>query len=242
MVRSFLLSSVALVAIAGSAIAADLPARTAPPVFTPPPIPVFTWTGLYVGGQVGYSFGRDIGTTVIGAPRGNFGTATNVIHPNGIIGGAHAGYNYQFGGNFVAGLEGDIEGSSDSASSGAFFGSYKVQSPVKASIRGRVGFAVDRTLFYATGGAAFATFRDSYATGDSTSPSAVGYTVGGGIEYAISNNWSVRGEYRFSSFGSFTDTLPIAGTTVSHKDNTSQAELGFSYKFAEPVTPVVARY
>jgi outer membrane immunogenic protein len=231
-VRSFLLSSVAFAAIGGTAVAADLPSSRAPAA--PPPLPIFSWTGLYVGGQVGYGFGNDTATPA--------GFAPNGIKPSGVLGGAHIGYVYQTGSSLVVGLEGSIDGSSVSSTSAAFLGSYTVKSPVQGSIRGRAGFAVDRALFYATGGVAFATFNDSYATGDSASATRAGYTVGGGVEYAISDRWSVRGEYRFSSFGTFTDTLPNALTAVTHKDNQSRAEVGFSYKFAEPVPPVAAKY
>ena len=232
MVRSFLLSSIAFVAIGGAAVAADLPSSRAPA--TPPPLPIFSWTGLYMGGQVGYGFGNDTATLT--------GFAPNGIKPSGVLGGVHIGYVYQTGSSLVVGLEGSVDGSSVSSTSAAFLGSYTVKSPIEGSIRGRAGFAVDRALFYATGGVAFATFNDSYATGDSASASRAGYTVGGGVEYAISDRWSVRGEYRFSNYGAFTDALPNASATVAHKDNQSRAEVGFSYKFAEPVPPVTAKY
>ena len=116
------------------------------------------------------------------------------------------------------------------------------KSPIDGSIRGRAGFAVDRALFYATGGAAFTSFNYSNSNGDSSSNARVGYTVGGGIEYAVTNDWSVRAEYRYSAFGTFTDALPITGVSVTHRETENQVLAGFSYKFASPVAPVVARY
>ncbi|MGD0635540.1 MAG: outer membrane protein [Beijerinckiaceae bacterium] len=230
MIRNFLLSSAALIALSGVALAADLSSTRAPAA--PPPIPVFSWTGLYVGGQIGYAFGNDNDTRVIPA----ISASTN---PSGVLGGAHIGYNFDPGlGGVVLGLEGDINGSSYTATAS---GLYTIKSPVQGSIRGRAGFAVDRALFYATGGAAFATFNDTYTSGDSSSTTRVGYTVGGGVEYAVTNEWSVRAEYRYSDFGTFTDTLPIAGTTVSHKETENQVTAGFSYKFLSPA-PVIARY
>jgi outer membrane immunogenic protein len=231
-VRRFLLCTVALVSIGSPAVAADLPSTRAPA--PPPPLPIFSWTGAYIGGQAGYNFGHDTATPA--------GLGPNGIQPSGVVGGGHIGYNYEAGSSLVVGIEGDIEGSSARSASTAYFGSYTVRSPVQGSIRGRAGFAVDRALFYATGGVAFATFNDSYATGGSASASRAGYTIGGGVEYAISDRWSVRGEYRFSNFGTFTDTLSSVPTTVTHKENQSRAEVGFSYKFAEPVPPVVAKY
>jgi outer membrane immunogenic protein len=230
MFRNVLLSSAALIALSGAALAADLPSTRAPAA--PPPIPVFSWSGLYAGGQIGYAFGDDADTRVI----------TSVsTSPSGVLGGAHIGYNFEPAlGGIVLGLEGDVNGSSYTATSANY---YTIKSPVNGSIRARAGFAVDRALFYATGGAAFASFNDSYVfSGDSSSTTRVGYTVGGGIEYAVTNEWSVRAEYRYNNFGTFTDTLPIAGTTVSHKETENQVLAGFSYKFASPVAPVVARY
>jgi outer membrane immunogenic protein len=250
-IRKLLLSSVALAAIAGTAFAADLPSRRAPPVYAPPPIPVFSWTGFYIGGQVGYAFGKDNAGIVATGPY-----STN---PNGIIGGAHVGYNFStqslpmFGGVFgsggVIGVEGDVDGS-DYRRAIALPGgaTANIRNNIQGSIRGRLGFAVDRALFYATGGAAFASFNTNYLTalgGDSLSSTRVGWTVGGGVEYAITNTWSLRAEYRYSDFGSFTNFAPASGFgLVRHHETENRAQVGFSYKFDTPavLAPVVARY
>ena len=93
MIRKVLLSTVALVAISGTAFAADLPSRRAPPVYIPPPVPVFTWTGFYVGGDIGYGFGKDSATST-----GTTGTRNSVSYlvgkHDGVIGGGHIGYNF----------------------------------------------------------------------------------------------------------------------------------------------------
>ncbi|HXN88166.1 MAG TPA: porin family protein, partial [Methylocella sp.] len=94
MSRKFLLASVGAIALTGSAaFAADLPSRAPPPVYLPPP-PIFTWTGIYIGGQVGYAWGT-------GANRFD-GFIDDVFvdtslggNPNGVIGGGHVGFNYQ---------------------------------------------------------------------------------------------------------------------------------------------------
>lgn len=254
MVRKLLLSSVALAAISGTAFAADLPSRRAPPVYAPPPVPVFSWTGFYVGGQVGYAFGRDNAAIL--------GSGPFVANPNGIIGGAHVGYNFStqslpvfgtaFGTGGVIGVEGDVDGSDyrrTTAITGApFFPTSTNRIPIQGSIRGRLGFAVDRALFYATGGAAFADLRNSYTTTlgyDSIGHTRVGWTVGGGVEYAITNTWSLRAEYRYSDFGTYTDFAPASGFgLVRHHDSEQRAQVGFSYKFDNPMvpSPVVARY
>ena len=236
MINKLLLSTVALAALAGTAFAADLPSRHAPPAYAPPPIPVFTWTGVYIGGQVGYEFGKD----------------SNSLNPsststNGVVGGAHIGYNYQLPNNFVVGLEGDVEGTSAKGTTTYGFGPGYYKEGIEGSVRGRVGYAVDRALFYATGGAAFGGLHNNYygVGQDSLSHTRVGYTVGGGIEYAIDHNWSVRAEYRYTDFGRSTDYLTNAAAGVADRkhDSDNKVEAGFSYKFDTfGPTPVVARY
>ncbi|MDR3463046.1 MAG: porin family protein [Beijerinckiaceae bacterium] len=213
-------------------MAADLPSSHA--ADAPTPLPIVSWTGVSVGGQLAYGFGNDNAT-----PRG---VAPTRMEPRGLVGGAHIGYAYQADRNLVVGLEGSIDGSNVGSSTPTFLGSYTVKLPIQGSIRGRAGFTVDRALFYASGGVAFATFRDSFSMGDSVSASRAGLTVGGGVEYAVSDRWSVRGEYRFSNFGTFTNMLANAPNTVAHKDNQSRAEIGFSCKFTEPAPPGAAKY
>jgi outer membrane immunogenic protein len=263
-IRKLLLSSVALAAISGTAFAADLPSRRAPPVYAPPAIPVFSWTGFYIGGQVGYRFGSDraVVTDVLGTT--GYGTK-----PNGIVGGAHVGYNFStqslfgnaFGTGTVIGIEGDVDGSDYRRvnNTGAFGApltvTENIRSNLTGSVRGRLGFTFDRALFYATGGVAFAQYNTNYGTGaaaavtgnlDSLSKSRVGWTAGAGVEYAITNNWSLRLEYRYSDYGTFTDFAPVTlgGTTVSHRETDNKVQAGFSYKFDTfaPAAPVVARY
>lgn len=242
MIRKFLLSSVTLVVIGGTAFAADLPSRRAPPVYVPPPIPVFSWTGLYVGGQVGYAWGQDR------FPRGT-------SNPKGVIGGGHIGYNFAglpgFGGNgLVLGVEGDIDGTDYRSVTGlpatGARATSDLRNNIEGSVRARVGVAVDRALFYATGGAAFAGFHSNYYTPAGafiaqTSTTRTGWTVGGGVEYAITPVWSLRAEYRYSDFGSFNNL--INGVNFSRRETQQRAQVGFSYKFDTIVpAPVVARY
>ena len=261
MIRKVLMSTAAIVAISGTAFAADLPSRRAPPVFVPPPIPVFSWTGFYVGGQVGYDFGRDRATEfgVTGAQR-----TFLVGNPDGVSGGGHIGYNFStqslpifgslgsglLGTGGVIGVEGDVNGS-DFRSAVAFGGPVPLtqtfRKDIDGSIRGRLGIAVDRALFYATGGAAFAEFHEGYQIGglpfQAPSHTRVGYTVGGGVEYAITTQFSLRAEYRYSDYGRFTDLNAPAPFNTVNRITIQQAQVGFSYKFESPVAaPVVARY
>ncbi len=264
MIRKFSMATAVLMAASASALAADLPRRTPPPVFVPPPL--FTWTGLYVGGQVGYTWGQDNSAGTLsagGVPLAGYNTYNS---PNGELGGAHIGYNYQIS-QFVVGVEGDVNGTDfnnagtgSSFPAGAFV-SLSTRIPIEGSARGRIGIAWDHWLFFATGGAAFADIEHSYALGaaavgflnDPANPyskTRVGWTVGGGVEYALNNNWSVRAEYRYSDFGNNSDFVfssPLfGGLAAANRSHVTQnaVTVGFSYKFDwyTPPAPVVAKY
>ena len=260
MLRRIQMASVGLIALAGSALAADL-GSPAPPVYVPP-VPIFTWTGVYVGGQIGYAWGSqdaDFGDS--------FGLFNSISYnSDGVIGGAHAGYNLQLS-QFVIGLEGDVDGSRLSKTvsgvvnpQGGAFGfvgtTFNSSGNVQGSIRGRVGYAWDRVLAYATGGVAFAGVNSNLWTNgllgpsyDAASNTRVGWTVGGGLEYAVTNNWSIRAEYRYSDFGQYT-VYPVnfvalgdIGAFINRHFTESRVQVGFSYKFDNSVLPpVVAKY
>ena len=135
--------------------------------------------------------------------------------PEGVIGGAHIGYNYQFS-QWVDGLKGTINASSLRKTVVGFPSfTNSINMPIQGSILGRVGVAFDRVLIYATGGAAFASISDTYNANiiapnslfvsGKASQTRVGWTIGGGLDYAINNNWSVGAQYRYSDFGRFAD-------------------------------------
>ncbi len=231
----------AALSLASSAFAADLPSRQPPPpVYVPPPL--FTWTGVYIGGQIGYGWGKAI-TSIPGT---GYSISSS---PEGVVGGAHVGYNYQVN-QIVFGLEGDVDGSSISKSVYDPFRtvSFGTRVPVEGSIRGRVGVAWDRTLLYATGGAAFGEIQNTINGGGgyfTNSNGRVGWTVGAGIEYAVTGNWSVRGEYRYTDFGRQADLVGNPVTIDVDQHVTEHAvRVGFSYKFEmyTPPPPVVAKY
>ncbi|HUI21131.1 MAG TPA: outer membrane protein [Methylocella sp.] len=237
MIRRYLLLLGGLAA-AAPALAADIP-YGAPPAGVPI-APLFTWTGIYLGGQIGYGWGGDTLTVY------PWGFGTNYM-PNGVVGGAHVGYNFQMN-QVVAGLEGDVEGTSINQNFSPGGVLYDTQIPVQGSIRGRLGIAFDRVLLYATGGAEFAGFNTSYSglgPYDQSSQSRAGWTVGGGIEYAVTNNWSVRAEYRYADFGHLTDFTPFVfglGSTVTHHETENAVRAGFSYKFDAFGPAPIARY
>jgi outer membrane immunogenic protein len=248
--RQILLASVGAIAIASPAFAADLTRQAPPPVYVPPP-PIFTWTGIYAGGQVGYAWARDDANITTLDPAAPFFTADT--RPQGVIGGAHLGYNLQIA-QWVVGIEGSVDGTSlDKIVTLGGFPTLIVQSreDVQGSIRGRLGIAFDRVLLYGTGGAAFSNVKNDYRLGfpffleESITKTRTGWTVGGGLDYAITNNWSIGAEYRYSDFGRFDDfpfgilaTVPRA----RHHLTENQVQFRFSYKFGEAPPPVVAKY
>jgi outer membrane immunogenic protein len=263
--RQFLLASAAALAITGSAIAAE-------PLPPPPPVPIFTWTGLYAGIQVGYAWDRDR-VTVFSAPETEVGELPDVFFdrlsasPSGVIGGVHLGYNLQIN-QWVLGLEGSVDGTSVRSTlfsplgianvdpDQAWFATFNTRSDIQGSIRLRGGIAFDRVLLYATGGAAFAGITTIYTSSvpffltESDSKTRSGWTVGGGLAYAVTNNWSIRAEYRYSDFGHFIDypfavlVSPFGLVSVQHHLTQNQVQFGISYKFDTMALPppVVAKY
>ncbi|HLH11705.1 MAG TPA: outer membrane protein [Methylovirgula sp.] len=250
MLKKLLVASVAAFGLmTGGVLAADLPNTKGPPVFAaPPPPPVFSWSGIYVGGQVGYEWGTDTTeelVTATGIPDGfNQGFRTN-----GVIGGGHVGFNYQVS-QFVFGIEGDINGADNRGGYTLPNGNgTRSRQDFDAAILGRAGITFDRLLIYAQGGVAFGDFKYTYFTpaiGETINNNRVGWTVGAGIEYAIDPNWSVFADYRYTDFGVFTNTSLVAfpGFSYRQRPDESVVQGGFSYHFDifAPPAPVVAKY
>jgi outer membrane immunogenic protein len=211
--------------VSPAAFAADL----APEPVEPAPVVLpFSWTGFYVGAHVGAIF-----TNAKMSLPGTFGGGS--LDSTGFVGGGHVGYNLQFDNNIVIGLEGDFDYTSPSKTRLLGSGTYaKFENEWQASIRGRVGYAMDRWLPYLTGGVAFgdpkfSVFSPINAVGFSSSETRTGWTAGGGLEYAWDDNWSVRGEVRYTDYG--TKNVNFAGTPIKAKFNDTTATLGVSYKF-----------
>lgn len=269
--KRFLLSAVAIVAIAAPALAADLPART----YTKAPAmavdPTYNWSGFYVGGNLGGAWGKSDYNIL---PAGSW-TAQNIVdltrdgaarlNMTNVSGGAQAGYNWQMN-HLVLGLEADIQyiglrKTNTFTQAGALAGiitpyvfTESSKSDWLATVRGRIGFTVDHVLFYGTGGLAIADSRSSdtlafptlgaATTGiGSRSGAQLGWTAGGGVEWAFAPNWSVKGEYLYAQFGRSTTVMtPINGIFLqSYSDRLSLnvARIGVNYHFSGPV---VARY
>jgi len=208
--------------IASIASAADL--RVKAPVQAPLAA-VYSWTGFYVGGDVGALQSR---SSVRMDPLPNvpfFGTFPDFgdLNNTAFVGGLHAGYNWQFAPSWVAGIEADWSWTNAKGSfsqpwvsipghplAGVRPGTNTGMSMDPnwlATIRGRAGYLITPTaLLYFTGGFAFADVGYSasatnegatYNASSSFSKTVNGYVLGGGLEWSIWSNWSVRAEYLY---------------------------------------------
>lgn len=217
-----LLAVIGLIAVGVSqASAADLPAPQAPPMYykAPPPV-LFNWTGFYGGLNGGYSWGT-ANTTVSGltplrAP------VTIDVSPDGWLGGAQIGYNWQaLGSPWVFGIETDFDGFGQSGTGTCGAPTCMPNAVVHAdpwfgTTRGRAGWTPDPFwLLYATGGVAYAEtqFRLNQLGVVSYGYDTwrFGWTVGAGVEYAFAHNWSVKAEYLYLDYGTSNEALAMSG-------------------------------
>jgi outer membrane immunogenic protein len=167
-------------------------------------VPAFNWTGLYVGVHGGYSWAESDGgydNPLLAAFTGPLS-----MEPDGAFGGVHLGYNHHVRPNIVLGLEAavgrgwikdtipDVAGGGDET--------IKAETDVVATLKGRVGYAIDRFLPYVTGGLAAAHNTVSATDGDLEDDAIqFGWTVGAGIEVAIDERWSFSVEYLYADMG-----------------------------------------
>jgi outer membrane immunogenic protein len=227
------------------------------PVFNapPPPIVVYSWTGFYVGGHVGW------GWDPVGWVHTHEGeTHTGSMQGSAFLGGVQAGFNYQFAPNWVIGVEGQnswtrINGFSAFTHDGE---PHTVTSHVNwvATVGPRLGYAgLDRTLVYVKGGAAWADFAYDHAhvhlvpaphvhafTGGEN---RTGWFIGVGLERAFWDRFSAKVEYDFIDLGSKDVTLNSLEGGSSVVFNFAQqihiVKVGFNYRFGAPA-PVMAKY
>jgi outer membrane immunogenic protein len=229
----YLAATVAAVALgagcAATASAADLSA----PAYVKAP-PVWSWTGLYIGADVGAAWSNDdVSPTVFDG--GTF-PRTNTLRQNGWVGGGTVGYNFQTG-HYVYGVESDLgylgisnqkidpPNEIDSIKSGFY-----------ADVTARLGYAVDNVLFYAKGGWAYygghgTTTVLAGAFTPTSSGTFNGWTAGGGIEYKWTPAWSFKAEYQHFDFGSATATLTGGGVFPYKNSLTADTlKLGVNYR------------
>ncbi len=242
------------VLLAGAASALMMGAAQAADVGEPPPA-VYDWTGGYIGIQGGYAWGKSEAETDIDPDFTDIeGLEIDDFNADGFVGGGHAGFLMQSD-SFVYGLEGDIEFADmkDDVDIGLDIAGPPLADGGKAekeidwlgSLRLRAGVAFDRALVYATGGLAVGgvsleTDLSPLALGvvsnDSDDKTAWGWTIGGGLEYALSDALSARVEYRYTDLGK-TDVRveDVDGDGVDGEtDNDFHAvRLGVSWRFGQ---------
>ncbi|MEP9349873.1 outer membrane protein [Xanthobacter sp. KR7-225] len=231
MFKRTLLGVSALALMAASASAADLGTRY-PVKAAVVPVQMFSWTGFYIGGNVGYAWGNSsFDYTPFLGPTYSY----DLGNADGFTGGLQAGFNYQFANNVVLGLEADLQfadiGSNNLLIGGPVAGALASQSlDTYGTIRARLGYAVDRFLPYITGGAAWANTSYTGPFGWTSDSTHWGWTIGGGLEYAITNNWTVKGEYQYLSFDGDGYTY-LNGDQVKTNFDMSVLKAGVNYKF-----------
>jgi outer membrane immunogenic protein len=278
--KKFALAAAAVsMLVASSASAADLPARTY--TKTPPSVvAVYDWTGFYIGGNVGGIWGNNDSSTNftqnMAAP-GNTNPQNNSRDNSAVFGGVHAGYNWQAS-TWVFGLEADWDWTDAKSSfcrqtdvtslacsdNGRGFLTFSEKTDWLASARGRLGFAWDRVLLYATGGAAWGDVKTDINANClvngcggsllqinqtvSFRDTKTGWVAGAGIEAMLTPNWLLRAEYLHYDLGSanyavvFPSNNGMAPQTASWSRGLQYdtVRAGISYKFGGPA--VVARY
>lgn len=209
-----------LATVATGAFAADLPSKKNPPAMQPIyTTPAFSWTGFYLGVNGGYGFGSMSNT--------RFG------NPSGALIGGTAGYNYQIG-QVVVGAEGDYDFSTLRKSNTIAGGTTKfTTNGGMMTARLRAGYAIDRALLYVTGGYAGIDTNGSFVLGGATGAQESwrnGGVIGGGVEYAFTNNISAKAEYLYAPMSS---KSYFAGTPIAENSGlaVSVARLGLNYKF-----------
>jgi outer membrane immunogenic protein len=246
-----LLAGTALLAlVSGSAMAADL-SRPPPEPYKAPPmmVPVFTWTGFYIGGNLGGAWAHtDVTDTLFGLNFSN-GNSNNGV----FIAGGQVGGNYQFG-NFVVGLEGTFDWAAKNNSNttgitvpGGNIIQVTSNNTWVSTLAARFGVAFDRVLVYGKGGGAWIGNNSFTVTNVTTGASftgsnsntTTGWVVGAGVEWAFAPNWTVKAEYDFIGLGGRSFTIPAgspapfaAGDTfTTGSNNVQMATVGVNFLF-----------
>jgi outer membrane immunogenic protein len=241
----------------GSSFAAAADMSAPAPVYTKAPPPTWSWTGFYVGGNVGYGLANNNGNLSVlesGEPpltpaQLPLLNTTDADKLKGIFGGVQAGYNWQAR-NFLLGIETDVQASGQQSNntfnaiipSAAFvsLGNNPVAVTDKSKLdwfgttRGRLGIVSDRWLVFVTGGVAYGEINESGNALPATifpasmnapfvwnqTTTKVGWTVGAGVENAISANWSWKFEYLYIDLGNITSNVSGGvGTTAGFPEN-----------------------
>jgi outer membrane immunogenic protein len=219
--RRILFVTTSLLALsATSVLAADLP-RGMPPAKAPVFVPGYSWSGFYLGVNGGYGWGR--------SDWNGFASDTDI---SGGMVGLTAGYNWQAPGSpWVFGLEGDIDWTN-------IKGSYtnlacptgcEIKNSWLGTVRGRLGYAMDRVMPYVTGGLAVGDVRATQAGVASVSETNAGWTVGAGIEAAVAANWTAKLEYLYVDLGDVSCAACLRASNVDFQSHVVRAGLNLRF-------------
>ena len=244
MVRLFTLLC-AFIGIGGSAFAADLPPspQRAPAVYVPAVVPVYNWTGFYIGGNVGAAWTQGNVSDSLGNSWSNSQQAV-------FTGGGQVGANYQV--NWaVFGVEADFDwlannhNSSNAVVTAIGPLQFSTNDRWITTLAARFGVAADNWLFYAKGGGGWVGVNNPTITNVNTggsisvsnSNSQTGWLAGGGVEWGFAPNWTARLEYDFLGLNSSSTTVPVTSpvipgdvVTVNNRD-VQTVTVGINYLF-----------
>jgi outer membrane immunogenic protein len=212
------------------------------------PASLFSWTGFYIGGSLGYGWGSSSSRNVPGSGAGDAfdGLDGFNVHPYGWMGGATLGYNWQTDG-FVFGLEGDLGylGAEDRQSNSGGFASTEYGG--YGTLTARIGYGEDRWLFYTKGGLAFADIENragalpggSVVADDFTKDRDVktGWALGAGVEFAFQQDLSMKVEYLYMDFGD-SHSGNIDGDVFRHENHIHTLKVGLNYSLQRVIEPL----
>jgi outer membrane immunogenic protein len=190
-------------AASASTMPVKAPMRTAP-----------RWTGAYVGIHGGYGFG-DFDYSVVGAP--------GSLDPSGAFGGIQTGYNWQLAPTWMIGFETDSSwGAIKDSGAGD-----KIEIDAMGTVRGRLGYVMNNTLLYGTGGFAWAHLNDRTGVVVTSDRYVLGWTAGAGVEYQFAPRWSAKVEYAYMDFGTVSEIVGAA--VLREKVDVHTVKVGLNY-------------
>jgi len=236
--KKILLGTVGLVALCASApaLAADLAPYTKAPAMA---APVYNWTGFYIGAHAGGAIAGGI-----------VDPASGDTSDGQYLGGVQVGADYQFAPHWVVGIEGQYSWLSSNNTAVNFPGGFVYSNDERAlgSVTGRLGYVVGPVLLYSKGGYAYSDYRQNLTLGGAPVAFGLdgsrknGFTVGAGIEYMLTQNWSTKFEYQYYDFGNSTFVTPVPLAAFGAFNNNEHVlKFGVNYRFGL-AGPVVAKY
>ena len=261
--KGLLVVCLALIALAGSANADDLPTPMLVKASPAPAPSGYDWSGFYAGGHLGVAWGNSNWTaSPTAAPTpgvsGTFGLFQPIDTFNEVgsfFEGLQAGYNYMLPDRFVVGAETDASFASFPNLNGISIGgtstlfapavgaeSFSETMLAFGTVRGRIGYAPGNWLFYATGGFAWAYDQltlTQTASGAAASPFLwrFGWAAGAGVEVPVAPHWTARLEYLFTDYGASGVTFPATGQRFSSDFSLQELRAGLNYRFGDDAAP-----